>query len=1076
MQQRSVNSQWSAEESASADPANDRWALIRTGTILDKALEVTGLRSIALYVLEGPNMKALACRGEVAEFPSVIENIISVGNQIDREASPNLFLSIIRRGEENVGALAVPVGAGITEESRKLLEAICILAGRELIEAFVAPAALPEDKHVHSGHRYEFLKRLLGIHGTMAQLEYVVNSLLIDLSLHSVSLFTVDEAGARAVCAAGVFDNVDISNEIRDVAEGGKESRHVIYSNNKRGWRVLSLLPVNSPSSDTFVAAVEMRQGNELSGTEAEVKDRLETALSIMDYRREISHQWMNSIKLMISAAEAAPKNAMATYALLEYILNELKKSGEISSFTIEEIKAEGSLWNGDGDSDKGGVIPFQRFSSGSRNQLEFTVSGPAGKHYFVRIMLRYEARIQSARDIWIEMANLFNILSRYLLSDVNIASLEMEGRQRFESLALLNDALSDAKEGETAESVIVGFSSALSSLFPDAVVSFMLNGNDFRQLFPEMEERSISEAEMSSMLFAATPLGKDLLEIQGEEALPAQFTHAGNRRNFAIVLREGKKQIRGVVIFSSHSSPFGHMLSMSIENAATAVSARLALISSHSELRRVHSVMERIKRVINDVSSIENESTVLRNVVETAANITHSQLAAISVVDIERMIDLGGETVGFRRFYRQGQRRDLNGGIIGKIMRTMQTCLTNKYQMENDRLPDSANLQIRTMAGAPIYIDVKRRGYIIVMNTQEGAYRKEHTDNLEMLASLVSNAYRAMDARRERKKMRLEFAELQKIEADLYSAESYGLFLKRLADALLTAVHASHVLLASAINGVKRVIISSNDSIPAGSVIYNSGPLGMQFEDAALETRHVEKPVFEEEWGIELDVNDMLLVKIGKGQDTIVAAVMDRKDGLKFDGEDVDRFSSVSLMASTAYEKQRLVEGLKRRLKHLEIMHSLIDGMARRREDIEILASVLPSIVEMCDADLGLIWRYNESTGTVRVEAEHYVHEQNEHLLGYVFKADRGYTGTVVRGRKPVLVANAAIEKGVVHIEGTKMEDFESVLGVPLMIGETLIGVLMIYRTRPPSFGAMELEMLSSLSHDISLSMMKSV
>ena len=109
-----------------------------------------------------------------------------------------------------------------------------------------------------------------------------------------------------------------------------------------------------------------------------------------------------------------------------------------------------------------------------------------------------------------------------------------------------------------------------------------------------------------------------------------------------------------------------------------------------------------------------------------------------------------------------------------------------------------------------------------------------------------------------------------------------------------------------------------------------------------------------------------------------------------------------------------------------------------------------------------------------MRVSAEYYKNMSTEHLLGYEVNSNQGIVGSVVRNKMPVLIANAAINNNAVHIRGTNVEKFESVLGMPLIVNEKLLGVLMVYRDNPPPFTSAELDTLSSVSNDISLVMAK--
>ncbi|MBZ5671215.1 MAG: PAS domain S-box protein [Acidobacteriia bacterium] len=80
-----------------------------------------------------------------------------------------------------------------------------------------------------------------------------------------------------------------------------------------------------------------------------------------------------------------------------------------------------------------------------------------------------------------------------------------------------------------------------------------------------------------------------------------------------------------------------------------------------------------------------------------------------------------------------------------------------------------------------------------------------------------------------------------------------------------------------------------------------------------------------------------------------------------------------------------------------------------------------------------------------------------------------RGPTGTAARTRQPVIVRNTATAAGFApwRAEATA-RGYASVIGLPLLTGENLLGVLTIYSAQPGAFDKQEVDLLTEMADDL--------
>ena len=86
--------------------------------------------------------------------------------------------------------------------------------------------------------------------------------------------------------------------------------------------------------------------------------------------------------------------------------------------------------------------------------------------------------------------------------------------------------------------------------------------------------------------------------------------------------------------------------------------------------------------------------------------------------------------------------------------------------------------------------------------------------------------------------------------------------------------------------------------------------------------------------------------------------------------------------------------------------------------------------------------------------------------LLTHPLAADRGtLSGRVVLERRPVHIPDVLQDPEYTYLEGQKIVGYRTMLGIPLLREQTLIGIFSISRTRVEPFTDKEIELASSFA-----------
>ena len=197
------------------------------------------------------------------------------------------------------------------------------------------------------------------------------------------------------------------------------------------------------------------------------------------------------------------------------------------------------------------------------------------------------------------------------------------------------------------------------------------------------------------------------------------------------------------------------------------------------------------------------------------------------------------------------------------------------------------------------------------------------------------------------------------------------------------------------------------------------------------------------------------------------------RSEVRPFGEKEIRLLESFAAQAVIAIENARLLGELRQRqvelarsVDELTATGDVLKIISRSSVDLEtVLDTLVGTAAGLCHADHATLLRRQDDMFQL-VAACRISPEAKEFVVTHPFAPGRGTTaGRVASERRAVHITDVLQDPEYTSHEAQKIMGFRSVLGVPLLRGETLIGIFIIYRTRVDPFTDKEIELASTFA-----------
>ena len=184
------------------------------------------------------------------------------------------------------------------------------------------------------------------------------------------------------------------------------------------------------------------------------------------------------------------------------------------------------------------------------------------------------------------------------------------------------------------------------------------------------------------------------------------------------------------------------------------------------------------------------------------------------------------------------------------------------------------------------------------------------------------------------------------------------------------------------------------------------------------------------------------------------------------FSDKQVELLSNFAKQAVIAIENTRLLKELRESLQQQTATADVLKIISRSSVDLEtVLDTLVETVARLCRADQAAMFRRRDDKYHL-VAAHGLSAEAKKFMITHPFAPDRGTTsGRVVLERRAVHIPDVLQDSEYTYLEGQKVVGYRTLLGIPLLREETLIGTISVYRQVVRPFTDKEIELANSFA-----------
>jgi signal transduction protein with GAF and PtsI domain len=172
----------------------------------------------------------------------------------------------------------------------------------------------------------------------------------------------------------------------------------------------------------------------------------------------------------------------------------------------------------------------------------------------------------------------------------------------------------------------------------------------------------------------------------------------------------------------------------------------------------------------------------------------------------------------------------------------------------------------------------------------------------------------------------------------------------------------------------------------------------------------------------------------------------------------------TIASQVGGAIENARLYEEAKRRAIQLETLSNVSQTITSHHYLDEMLNLIVRMVAEAWNSPVCSIMLFDEKSGELVIKASQSRSEDYRNKPN--IKVDKSLLGSVVLNRKPLVIRDVTQEKGYVYPELAKQEGLCSLISLPMLIKDKVIGIFNLYTSSERVFSHEEIQLLSTVAN----------
>ena len=170
------------------------------------------------------------------------------------------------------------------------------------------------------------------------------------------------------------------------------------------------------------------------------------------------------------------------------------------------------------------------------------------------------------------------------------------------------------------------------------------------------------------------------------------------------------------------------------------------------------------------------------------------------------------------------------------------------------------------------------------------------------------------------------------------------------------------------------------------------------------------------------------------------------------------------SELKSKLKQQEKELRILRQKVKQLEVLSSVSQTIVSNRYLKEILQLIVTMTAQVMNSKICSIMLLDEKKRELPIAATQSLSKTYKNKPS--LRVGESISGRVVKERKPITVLDVTKEPGYMYPEIAKKEGIVSMLSVPMMLKEQVIGVINSYTSHKHKFGDGEIKILQAVAN----------
>ena len=522
----------------------------------------------------------------------------------------------------------------------------------------------------------------------------------------------------------------------------------------------------------------------------------------------------------------------------------------------------------------------------------------------------------------------------------------------------------------------------------------------------------------------------------------------------------------------------FAAQAAVAIENARLYTRTDLALARRVEEL----STMQRIDRELNAVLDFD---LVIDITLDWALKATSAPVGVIAYHDEELdgllLLASRGYPAEVERY--RGEPWPLDRGIVGRVVRSGEPALVH------DVMADGDYRAIQPSTRSQLSVPIRREGRVIgVLTVEHPEADAFDEDGLVFVQRLADHAAIAIENARlhDETQQRLQGqVALREAAQVISSALEREVVLSRIAEQLCSAVDATSVYILDCDPETGITTVIAEHISPNARPEESESDLGAIYVDQAPEfyatlraggwdVSYLDDPdlkEFEREHMLRYGAKTVLYIPfLIRGQLTGFAEVWESRRRRRFTADEIALCQGIGQQAAIAMENARLYHESRRRAEDMSLLYEASLTVSSHLSLSQVLETIHLQIREVWDPPVFFIALYDAAEDALDFVI--YV-DRGQRLVPFrqSLAENPGFSAWIVKNRRSILVADWEKEAATSPVQGIPIgEVTRSWLGVPLVVGDRMVGVMSVQDYEPDAYGRGHEQFLSTIAGQVAI------